>query len=332
MKCANSEMGCKWEGTLGSSEGHATSCECTLLPCPRQCRDHDDKVRHYMKKNLDDHLSNGCPNREVECTYCGAKTTHAELTDHQQKSCAKKLVPCPNIECPVTLFPGETQRHVRTECEFTELSCKYKGIGCDVKMKRRDMPGHEENDDKHHLRRALDAILDLRRERDIERCIRAREESMTFKLVEFGKKREANIKFMSPSFYTSERGYNLTIRVDANGNSEASGSYVSIFALFIEGKHDSELAWPFVGNITFTLLNQLEDDNHIENTLKFGVANDVRPKDIGRGVLRFAPHSELGHNPVRNTQYLKDDTLYFRVAVSDIPSYKPWLHCTVETL
>ncbi len=38
----------------------------------------------------------------------------------------------------------------------------------------------------------------------------------------------------------------------------------------------------------------------------------------------FIPHSALGHDPVKNTQYLKDDTIYFRVKVED---NKPWLQC-----
>ena len=154
---------------------------------------------------------------------------------------------------------------------------------------------------------------------------------MTFKLVEFDKKKERNIKFMSPAFCTGERGYNLTIRVDANGNSDATGSHVSVFALFIPGPFDKELSWPFVGKITFSLLNQLEDANHIESVLSFGVSHNVWPKDKGRGVLKFAAHADLGLDPVNNTQYLKDDTLYFRVSVTDIPGSKPWLQCTIES-
>jgi hypothetical protein len=42
------------------------------------------------------------------------------------------------------------------------------------------------------------------------------------------------------------------------------------------------------------------------------------------GFPQFTPHSALAHNPVQNTQYLKDDTLYFRVSVK-VADHKPWL-------
>ncbi len=331
VKCANSKRSCEWEGTVATLEDHMAACEYTLLPCSKQCLDEDGKVRQLSRKDMAAHLANECTNRESECEYCGEKGTQADLTSTHYESCQKRLIPCPNTECTKSMLPGDVERHLATECGYVEVSCKYRSIGCDVKLKRRDMAAHEEDDDKPHLHLALDTVLELKREKEIDIRNRARFESMTFKLVDYAKKKERNIKFMSPLFSTSEHGYNLTIRVDANGNSEVSGTHVSIFALFIPGEYDSELAWPFVGKITFSLLNQLEDENHIEKVLSFGVSHDVWPKDIGRGVLKFAPHSELGHDPVRNTQYLKDDTLYFRVSVTDIPSAKPWLQCTAET-
>ena len=48
----------------------------------------------------------------------------------------------------------------------------------------------------------------------------------------------------------------------------------------------------------------------------------------GRGHLQYIPHSELSRNPASNTQYLKDDTLYFRISV-EVSDHKPWLECTV---
>jgi hypothetical protein len=42
-------------------------------------------------------------------------------------------------------------------------------------------------------------------------------------------------------------------------------------------------------------------------------------------------HSELNHDPVNNTQYLMDETLFFRVTV-EAADYKPWLECTGDEL
>ena len=53
----------------------------------------------------------------------------------------------------------------------------------------------------------------------------------------------------------------MAIRVDANGDgtNDNVGSYVSVYALLLEGKYDTELSWSFVGKVTFILLNHLED-------------------------------------------------------------------------
>ena len=45
------------------------------------------------------------------------------------------------------------------------------------------------------------------------------------------------------------------------------------------------------------------------------------------GYAAFLSSSELGRDLYYKTQYLKDDSLYFRVTVS-VPDHKPWLECT----
>ncbi len=47
----------------------------------------------------------------------------------------------------------------------------------------------------------------------------------------------------------------------------------------------------------------------------------------GYGYPKFISHADLAHKPLTNTQYLKDDTLIFRVS-AEAPDYKPWLECT----
>ena len=92
---------------------------------------------------------------------------------------------------------------------------------------------------------------------------------MIFKLTEFKKKKNNKQSFYSPSFYTSPNGYHMRIEVYANGAGGGEGSHVSVFAHVIKGQYDAELNWPFVGKVTFKLLNQLEDKNHHSITMRF---------------------------------------------------------------
>ena len=48
-----------------------------------------------------------------------------------------------------------------------------------------------------------------------------------------------------------------------------AGTHVSVFACLVKGRNDDNLPWPFTGEVTFTLLNQLEDENHRSDTIPF---------------------------------------------------------------
>ena len=52
---------------------------------------------------------------------------------------------------------GTLDKHMVT-CEFECVPCKYQYVGCDVKMTRKDITQHEEEDDKKHLHLALQSV------------------------------------------------------------------------------------------------------------------------------------------------------------------------------
>ena len=146
---------------------------------------------------------------------------------------------------------------------------------------------------------------------------------LIFKLTEYQKKKDNNEETMSPSFYTSPQGYHMCLQVYANGIGDAKQPHVSAFVKILKGEHDKSLKWPFIGTYIFELLNQLEDKNHRTKTL---IITSTHKLSVGShwGYHTFIPHSELSHNPSNNTQYLEDDTLYFRLTVT--PSdHRPWL-------
>ena len=230
------------------------------------------------------------------------------------------LVKCPNAECGGIVQRKEFKRHVRIMCPHTVIPCKYKGIGCDTQLKRKDMAAHERND-KFHLHMVMDRV-------SLESQTLKNGGSMTYSVPEFENLRKNSEEFFSSPFYTHLRGYHMTLEVDANGYSRGEGTHVSVFAAILEGEYDAELKWPFVGKVHITLLNQLNDRNHLTDTLLIGTKHDMRAGHRW-GYPIFVPHSELTHDPVKNKQHLKDDTLYFRVSV-EVANHKPWLECTIK--
>ena len=318
MICSNVTRTCEWEGTVGTLEAHADTCEFTLIPCPKECK---AAIRHIMRKHLDEHLENDCPNREHKCEYCGEKGTYAHITQVHDDTCEKKILPCPNAYCTKTIQRRNAKRHIE-ECAYSGIPCKYQNLGCDVKMMRKDMPAHEE-DYKLHLRMALDEVATMKQQR--EEIVLRNGASLTFELTEFAKKKDDDYDFKSSTFYSSPKGYHMRIHVHANGIKTGKNKYISAFLRILKGKYDDIIQWPLVGKVTWEILNQLEDKNHFNLIMNMGETNMV--VGVSWGYSTFFPHSQLAHDPVMNTQYLKDDTLYFRVSV-DIPDHKPWLQCT----
>ncbi len=139
-----------------------------------------------------------------------------------------------------------------------------------------------------------------------------------------------SVRYYSPSFYTSPNGYNMKIRVEANGSRKGSGTHVSVFACIVKGKYDDDLNWPFVGDITFQLLNQLEDKNHYSKILNItSYYNMTIFSNSCWGLAQFYSIHSLLHDSTSTTQYLKNDTLYFRVS-AQASGHRPWLECTTD--
>lgn len=335
MKC-NFNQACQWEGAIGALETHAATCKFTLVPCPKECIDDDtNEIAQIQRKELDEHLKQNCPLRDHRCKFCGANGTYACITEAHDRICKKKIVPCPN-NCTKTMPRQDIERHVSHECEHTVMACKFKNAGCKAEMKRGDITAHE-MDDSLHLGIALttigglqDHVIRLQRTasklqgivvelQDSQRETLKKGKFAVLKIADFENKKSSNVKFACPSFYISP-GYQMAIHVYPNGTGSGEGTHVSVTIEMLRGKHDSTLQWPFIGKVTITMLNQLQDTNHILFTDSSYEASAGEAWDYEE----FTSHSALGHDPNRNVQYLKNDALYFRVSV-DVQDCRPWL-------
>lgn len=85
VRCCNVDDGCKWEGTVGTLEGHVASCNFTVVPCPNKCKNSSGgKVSAvFMLKDLQNHLKKECPNRESKCQLCGKKGVYVSIKQHE---------------------------------------------------------------------------------------------------------------------------------------------------------------------------------------------------------------------------------------------------------
>ena len=325
VQCSSIERGCQWTGTIGTLDNHIATCQFALVPCPNKCE--DDKGAgevHLMRKDLDDHLKTKCPKRAYECQHCGEKGTYASITEDHDKVCDKKIVPCPNkgSGCTLSMERGKTKQHVRSVCNYTEVACAYESLGCGVRMLRKDAEKHKREDQDRHMDLALDTVSS----REEQHKTLSEGEALVFKLPGYAVKKEKNERFYSPSFYTSSGGYRICINVYVNGYGAGKGTHLTVSTKLLEGRYDDQLHWPFMGTVTYELLNQLADDKHYSLVSLYVASSDMQV-GCSRGIIKYLSHSSLSHDPATNTQYLLDDTLYFRVSVK-VANHKPWLVCT----
>ena len=339
VKCSSANRGCEWEGTVAMLDKHLSTCGVTLIPCPKQCKDASGEVKCLTRKDLEHHLKRECPHRDYKCkSKCGEKGTYEFITGEHDRACKLKIIPCPNAGCDTRIQRQQLSEHLG-KCVHTPRACKYKGIGCDTELKGEDLAAHELND-KIHLHIALEAVNELQEtakfqqiaieslqaavktmlqvEVDLHSEKRSASRNMeleTFKLPDYQKKKESCVEFQFPPFYTHPNGYRLALLVDPDGHDDGKGTHLSVYAPVVRGEYNAVLEWPLLGKVTCTLLNQLEDKNHHTGVINFTTTRNAHVGGTTWGFTKFIPHSALAHDPVMNTQYLKNDTLYFKVAV-----------------
>ena len=123
----------------------------------------------------------------------------------------------------------------------------------------------------------------------------------------------------SSPFYTSRHGYKLSALMYLLGDGVGRDSHISLYVMLRKGQYDSLLNWPFRQKVTFTLMDQSVKKDHISDT--FLPADDPESSPFERplsemntaaGCRKFVELDVL-RSPEQT--YVKDDTLYIRIAV-----------------
>uniref|UniRef100_A0A1X7U8K0 RING-type E3 ubiquitin transferase n=1 Tax=Amphimedon queenslandica TaxID=400682 RepID=A0A1X7U8K0_AMPQE len=315
--CTNADSGCQWMGTIKNMNTHLNnSCTCQLVLCTNGC---GEKIRRSALKT---HLTDNCTKRTINCQYCNRKGRHQLITSRSHFDvCPDLPIQCSNEGCDEKILRRSLASHNET-CPKAIIPCEYNTVGCEKRMKREEQEKHNEESMKQHLDAAMKKI-------EVQLPT-----NQVIKLNRFTEKKEEEEDWYSPGFYTSPGGYKMSLNVITNGNGKGKGTHISCFICLMAGAYDDTLEWPFQGEITIELLNQLEDKNHKKITIQYNESTDDKYKQrlregrsiaSGRGYTQFTSHEQLKYNPVTNCQYLKDDSLYFRINVKATSKTKLWL-------
>lgn len=339
VRCANMENGCSWVRELADVEEHISSCPYRKIICPNMCADDEGKEVKILHKDVESHLKDKCLRRLFECPHCKEKNEHNVIMGPHMEVCRHMKVNCPNESCMEKVKRMDLEKH-ETTCDWERVPCRFERVGCKATMARKDLEKHEKDED--HAQLAKEAVLNLEErlrnlEGQIVRSMSKNRGKFTFKMQCFNLHKNTGKLFFSPSFYTSEGGYKMSIRVVANGDGQGKETHISVYAVVMKGEYDNNLEWPIQGIVTVELLNQLSDKYH--HTIRFTYPNgksDVSTQRVmmgerakrGYGKTRFIAYTELVLSADKTCQHLKDDCLYFRVNV-ETPCPKPWLACSI---
>ena len=346
--CNNKDDGCQWKGDLKDIEDHLQECPDQLVSCSNDCG-----MDSLQRRHLQNHLENDCPKRLIKCQYCNKEGRHQVITGDHLGVCPEYPTRCTNEGCG-RLIPCQQMPSHKASCPKEIIYCGYRSVGCNAKFKRDLEEKHDKLNMKMHLQLGVREVVKLKLEIEtlssqILQCsclidgeVNDDQPCHIVKLTGFGSLKCNSSCWFSPGFYTSPGGYRMCLCVYANGDGIGEDTHVSCYIRLMSGEYDDILEWPFHGEVTIELLNQLEDENHHKRVVHF---DESRPcaqecisrvigKEIsvrGRGFSKFLSHSQLhfkssfGLHYYQSCQYLKDDTLYFRVSAKVTSNTKPWL-------
>lgn len=288
--CKNQKLGCKWKGQLGDHLDHLKSSSSGCMFQVISCSDCEMVVQ---RSNVDEHKMAECPRRPFDCDYCYYSSSYEDIMSHQL-ACGSRLLHCPN-GCGHEGIQYRELKHHLDHCQLQVVQCKYSGEGCTAKVQRRNLPGHmKENMDQHLYMITQKIEADIEALKTFQSTIQHLPQMVPELTIYYTKEKESTSWF-SPPFYTHNGGYRMCLRVDIAGYDEGAGTDVSAYIHLMRGIFDGDLKFPFQGEVTVQLVNQMESgmpsEYHRERTIVF---NQKTVHDHGRRVVGLKETQENG--------------------------------------
>ena len=168
VRCPLMKRGCVWKGSLGEIDAHLDECAEFILNCSNVCG------VLLKRSELLNHYENECLLRIVECKHCSATIQYKVLENHN-KICLEFPLVCPN-ECLKSVIRKELKSHIEKECPNTLIACPYKEMGCEVLIKRSELPKHEKPFESKHFDETK--VFYLNKVKKIESIVQEREDEI----------------------------------------------------------------------------------------------------------------------------------------------------------
>jgi len=313
---------CDYESTyLDIVYNHQLKCPEYPVSCPNSC-----SAAHLTRSTVDQHRA-VCLEETVLCSFsevgCKEKMKRRALPQHIEANMLQhQLLMCHTLRdlkrCNDTLIETikdltKSNQHLKKGNEAmrrAQNTPEYWINGYKLMAKRVE---------KTHWREYLSSMAVT------STNIPEPESPMIIKWTDYSKKKKEGKSYFyyTKPFITHRNGYIMQLRIFQNGTGSGEGSHISVYCCLMRGKNDETLKWPFRGTVIVTLLNQLQDNQHVSKEI--WSSNDAKPAEVVRKPLTTHIRNETGwgndkfisiteaENFTDSKQYLMNDTLYFKV-------------------
>ena len=333
LKCQNSSRGCEWEGELGNVESHQNGvCGYQLVQCGNKCG--AEIERREVEKHKKDH----CELRMYWCPYCPIfsdyKDTYKKVTSEHFKACAYFPLDCPNNCGRKGISRGGMSSHLAL-CPEEVVPCRYKSLGCKVRLPRKQMGDHLKDKDTHldiamattselvnrlnkvesehsvsisNLEKQVDALLKkTSTEVDLPPPVPPSKPWLKEDLfpryppcilrVELDKDRRGSV---TPQFFSHPGGYRLKLWV---------GNCIDYSVIDpVDHPDNYPLKWPIEITVNYVILNPEEDKDHDHRKCTREITS---PKDT-EPIYDYDLYGDLP------PWYIEDDSLYIKITSIDV--------------
>ena len=320
---------CNFANKFHVVSDHFDVCPYYPLACPNRCG------ATFERDDLPDHMKM-CRLEEVQCVFsdagCQAKFIRENEDEHMNQNTQKHLTMMPAATLRISqdfkrklqeqqdMFrkkleqQKEEHEHLGGQLQQNNKQIKQVVQKLDKQSREIEKLREQQNDYQDHLKKKDVQIKALE---EIIRQICSGEVGIPPYDITLSNYKEDKAKdgsTDSPPMYTHPMGSRFTLRLRPNGSTtEGRGTHVSVSVYSLKGYHDSELKFPVKFTITVQLLNQHRDQDHYTRDIQCEI-NSIGMIGWPIGSDRtFIPHAALEWNRDKQTQYLKDDCLRFRL-------------------
>ena len=269
---------------------HSKRCTKYPLQCPNMCG-----VGMIERQNLNAHLKDTCPLQVEPCSFefagCSVQVARKDRAEHSADNMAIHVdllaSVCAKYKTKLDAKEKEVEQLQSVITSFKDIMKSHETLILSLNQKLSQLQVSQQFQGAAQPATTVSVPVFP---------------PVDHYLLEFGYYKQANKKWTSKPFYTHPGGYKMCLNVFANGIGKGKSSHVSVFANVMKGSFDSDLAWPFQGEIVVGLRLESEDD--ITKKLVFGPKSPAKAtqrvlvtegemNEFGQGEAQFVHFSKI---------------------------------------